>query len=195
MDTLKTIISGTRTKASNNYNTDLFKSDREVIEDYNQLPNMYDNFLVIKKDDNSTDRFGKDVQTQIIASDSEDLVYIINCKETAYNNQLQVSCSTQEVTLQGFHYFTKLNEKDELLNLTNAMLRQNKIDACFSDILGVMELNTEYNVYQYEYETEKDKVWITADINGHLKKVTRKPISTKAHTSTTQSSVLNMLGI
>lgn len=193
MDTLKDIISGTRTKKANNFNMDLFKQDLEMVEDINSLSNTYSNIIKLDIQDNSTDRFGKNISTTAIGLlDNE--AYLINIKETEYNSEQQVNASTQELTLNGFHYFTKKQEIEDIIAYMDAFLIQNKIDCSYEELLSIMELNTQFNVLQYQYETTEDKVWITADANGHLKKITRKPHQQKAHTQTSKSIADTLLG-
>lgn len=167
---IKDIVSGMRVSKPKFTETSLFKADRTVS---NEMPEH--NELIFL--DSTSDNFGL-TETAIIV-DNESIAYLISAKSTKYNDELQVSYSSQELTLNGLFYFSKSSSEDDNWKLEvcyDKFLQESGLDCTFNEIIELFELNTEYSVYMLKFETNDSFYTLTAK-DGKLKKITRKLIA------------------
>lgn len=155
------------------FNKDIFKSDFSYLDDANEIREIVDmNAIKVYE---QTENNGS-MTIKAIAPDSEyKIVYNVVIKEQPFGNEINTSVSIQELTLQGMNYLTKERLfPEDLQEEYNIFLRESGIDAETQDLFTLAELNTEYDVFMVQFDTDEYKYWITFKGENHLTKITRR---------------------
>jgi hypothetical protein len=171
MISLKNITSNRTAKKA--FNTDLFKTDREPLENFSK-----DDFLLILPlDSTSTDN---EFRETALIFDMDNLPHLINIRQTSYNNEKQLNINSQELTLKGCNYFFKKSAycEDmlplELIAFYNKELKENKFDFSYEDVVELAEFESDLNCSILRLEDDEAKYFITVNSEGFLSKITKK---------------------
>ncbi len=175
--TLKDSLAGQHVTKARAYNKDLFNSDRETIE---LVSNDYINLLLIDTNTTEAQTFevrGSSLKETIIGIDNEMIAYLINANSTSYNDVKQVTINRQELTLQGFNFFMKDNDiEDVQQDYYNNQLLSKGYDITVKDISELGIFNTEYNCTTYSFEAQDKKHWLTINKLGQLSSIKSRDI-------------------
>ena len=151
--TLKNIVDGIEVKEAKTFNTDLFKSDRETLEDFNQSDYS---ILYLVSMDNTHGRGEHDnMRETLVAVGHESDFYLVTATNSSYNGEPQVTFTQQELTLQGFIYFTKDEEIDE--EILDTYILSQGYEVTQQDIREMGEFLPDYNCIILKFKDEEGR--------------------------------------
>jgi len=170
--TLAEIAKGQKELKVRSFNTDLFKGDRENIEEFDKQ--AYSEFYLTEMDNVHDQGEHDKLRETVIAVGHESDFYMINAITSSFNGEKQVSFTQQPITLKGFNYFTKALDED-FTEVYNNYLVSKGYELTIEDIVTLGELNTEYNVTTLSFKTDnEDKHYLTVNAKNQLSSVTVK---------------------
>lgn len=157
-------------KTTRNFNTDLFKSDSEPMDNF--IANEWD-IIDLVSTDTLQDRFK---ETIVLVSD--DMAYLLNhTRRQGFGGKIESTFWIQELTMKGMNYFTKESDKDysEYYNKLIA-----KYGFTVEDIKEIGEFKTEYDCFTLAIEDNNESVWLTVNNRNQLSSITIKPKALEA---------------
>lgn len=169
---LKSIIAGQAQAKVNNFNTDLFKGDRENLEEFDKL--AYSEFHLVSVDHKHDKGEHDKLVESVIAIGHESDFYLITATTTSFNGEIQVNYSEQPITLKGLNYFSKDAELD-IEEVYNNYLSSEGYEITVEDIKEIGELNTEYNVTTLRFKDDGENMhYLTVNSKNQLSGITVK---------------------
>ena len=187
---IKAIVQGQEQAKVNNFNTDLFVTDRSPIESLDM--SAYSLFAPVSSD-HQHDRGEHDklVEGAIGIIDNE--FYFITATTSSFNGETQISYTEQEITLKGLNYFTKDADID-LTEVYNNHLLDKGYEISIDDIKQMGELNTEYNCTTLKFKAEDESMhYLTVNSKDQLSGITVRSSSKKV-TKAQNSSIPSAFG-
>ena len=101
----KAIVAGQEEAKVSNFNTDLFESDREPLEQF--IKADYSEFHLVSVDHRHDKGEHDNLVESVVCVGKEDDFYLVTAVTTDFNGEVQHSYTQQTLTLKGFNYFTK----------------------------------------------------------------------------------------
>jgi len=177
----KAIVAGQEEAKTSNFNTDLFKSDRETLEQFDK--SAYSEFWLIGADHkHDIGEHDKLVETVACIGHENDF-YLVTATSSSFNGETQVSYTEQPITLKGLNYFTKDADID-LTDTYNNLLASMEYDLTIDDIKTLGELNTEYNVITLKFKDESANMhYLTVNAKDQLSSITVKQSAREVKTN------------
>lgn len=175
---LNDIVQGLEKAKENSFNTDLFVSDKEPIEELTGFDTVY---LVSMDNAHDKGEHDKLVETAVGVVDNE--FYLLTAVSTSFNGEQQVNYTQQNMTLQGFNYFTKDIEVDE--DIYNNYLVSKGYGITMEDIRTLGEFKPDLQgctILSFEDKNET-KHFLTINAKGQLSRITKKPLAKKVNTN------------
>ncbi len=181
MFSLKDIVNGQEVKSTKSFNTDLFKADRETLE---QFVNTDYSIIYLISLDNTHGRGEHDnLRETIVCVGHESDFYLVTATKSSYNGEDKVTFVQQELTLSGFNYFTKDEELDE--DIYNNYLVSQGYEATVQDIRELGEWLPDYNCTILKFKDEQERIHrlTVSSKTNRLSKITvsgtDKPVQSK----------------
>lgn len=157
-----------------------FLGDYEIIE---FSAGDYDSLHLV-----DTDHSGDTLYEKVVAIIDNDF-YLLTAKTSSYNGEKQVTFTRQQLSLNGFNYFTKDIEED-FEGVYNKYLQSQGYDITLEDIKTLGEYKPELaNCTILQFKDEEDnKHYLTVNQHGQLSKITKKLSGKQVKTKTTKSA-------
>jgi len=179
MITMNDVVKGLEVQGTKKYNTDLFLSDVEILEDFSI--NEYNDCELI-----STDAGNDEMTETAIVTKKGDAFLITHTREKGFGGEWTESTFSKELTLKGYNYFTK-NLYEQNTDYYNRVLEQNGYALTLDDVLtGIY--NPEYKCTTLSFTNKNHKHWLTVNERGQLSSIKRKPLDREVGQAKQQSS-------
>jgi len=171
-DAIQNLNNGTRNIG---YNTDLFKGDSELIEDFKAENYQY---IIGVSTDVQENKFVE----SFLCIDGIDS-YLVNAVHKIFMGESQTAIYEKWLTLKGFNYFLgKALEgtgaeriPTEAVEYYNSILKLEGYDICYQDILDLGEYSVQYNSTSLIFTVEDEKHILTVNKYGMLSSIKRIP--------------------
>jgi hypothetical protein len=166
MITLKDIVNGQQAIVSQRAEDNRFKGDFEPIE---FCKSDYDSMWLVDTD-HSGDKF---IEKVVAVKDTD--MYLLTASTSSFNGQKQINFIQQELTLQGFNYFTKDIDED-FSSFYNQILEANGYNISLQDVIDLGEFKPELNGCTIlQFKDDKDNThYLTVNKYNQLSKITVK---------------------
>ena len=163
-------------------------ADNRFVGDYETIEfSVSDYDLLVKVD---TDHSYDILYETVVGVKYDDMTfYKITAKTEMYNGEKKITFSEQQLTLQGFNFFIKDTEIDELEGIYNNYLNYMGYDFTIEDVATLGEFSTEFNCTILKFRDEGDNDhYITINSKGQLSKITIKQSKRKVNSKSSISS-------
>ena len=176
--TLEQVVNSQNVATNSSYTDTRFIGDYESNVEF--VNSDYDELYLIDTDHSHDRGNNSDLYETVIAIKEDDsgiAFYKLVAKTTDFNGEPQVSYSRQELSLQGFNYFTKDVSDDtiDFEGIYNRYLKSKGYDFTIEDVHTLGEFLPEYNCTTLQFKDESDnKHYITINSHGQLSKITIK---------------------